>query len=185
MKILKIRRGYTTNSSAASEFIPPDVEIIVVNPKVSTLPASPPTSVHALPQADQTRPAPIPTNQVKTKDAAVSAPPSAAQSTRMSQNKPAVIPIKPIPAQPKLAGSAEAPAPANLSASPAPASQATSPPQAQVASAPAKPVAAPPQSRGENNTIILATLAGLVAAAFAVERLLRRVLRRKARDIED
>lgn len=176
MKILKIRRGYTTNSSAASEFIPPDAEVVVLTPQSGAASGkSPLASVQALNKPE--------TNASKQSQTANPADAKPAKA-KPASTQPKVIPIKPMPAASATADTMQAPAPAVPTAPQAATLQEAKPAMPEVTPAPATP-AAPPKSRGENNSILIGTLAALVAAAFAAERLLRRVFRRKDQDSED
>lgn len=170
MKILKVRRGYTTNSSAASEFIPPHLQPGYVPAQVPTNPGA-----AAQPGAAPV-PAPLPSTPPAPAPAANAAP---APSPAMKPAAP-----KPVPIPVRVAPPAQAPAPGNLSvpASPSsPTATATTVPEATTAlTTQAGPIAAaqaPAPAQGWSNSALLGVFAALVAAAFLGERLVRRLFR--------
>lgn len=151
MRILKIRRGYTTNSSASSEFIP------------APAPTSGPVAAVASPVA------PAATVPVQPAQTAVTAP------------KPFPVPVRAVPkATSPATGQLSSQAlsgPATSKGVQAGSSESGAATQAsQVVQPPA--VQTPPSAHGWGNTLVFGGFAALVALAFVGERVARRIIRR-------
>lgn len=162
MKILKVRRGYTTNSSAASEFIPPHLQPGYVPAQVPTAPGG----AQALQGSAPVSPTPAATPAPAVNTVPKSTPP-----------KPVSIPVR-------VAPPTQAPAPGNLSvpASPSsPTATATTVPEATTAittqAGPSAAAQAPAPAQGWSNSALLGVFAALVAGAFLGEKALRRLFR--------
>lgn len=167
MKILKVRRGFTTNSSAASEFIPPDA--LVAPGKPAPAAQAPPAQQSAAGGAKATtgsaKPFPIP---IRT------APPDATKSNI----------VEPKPALPAETPSAR---PESAASNPTPVSSPAAVPAASPGAVHGTPPEAVPAAwRGWGNSVLVGGFAALVGLAFAAEKAVRRAIRRfKSKDEDD
>jgi hypothetical protein len=160
MKILKIRRGYTTNSSASSEFIP--------------APASGPVAESATPAA------PLATTPASPAQAVASSVPLQAQPAAAATSKPFPVPVRATtkttqPAAGQL-GAKVSTEPATSQGAQAGSAESAATQSSQLVQPPA--VQTPAPAHGWGNTVVFGAFAALVALAFVGERVARHIIRR-------